>query len=93
MSVGRVTVKAKIFEIKIELREVWPAVVRRVQVPGEMSLAGLHEVAQVAMGLDRPRTCTSSTSMAPLRAAVPTASAWAARLRASGRGRSGCSAG
>jgi hypothetical protein len=50
MSVGRVTAKTKIFEIKIELREVRPAVVRRVQVPGEMSLAGLHAVVQVAMG-------------------------------------------
>jgi hypothetical protein len=50
MSVGRVTAKSKIFEIKIELREVRPAVLRRVQVPGEISLAGLHEVVQVAMG-------------------------------------------
>jgi hypothetical protein len=50
MPVGRVTAKTRIFEIKIELREVRPAVVRRVQVPGEMSLAGLHEVVQVAMG-------------------------------------------
>jgi pRiA4b ORF-3-like protein len=50
MPVGRVTAKTKIFEIKIELREVRPAVVRRVQVPGEMSLAGLHAVVQAAMG-------------------------------------------
>ena len=50
MSVGRVTAKSKIYEIKIELREVRPAVLRRVQVPGEMSLAGLHQVVQVAMG-------------------------------------------
>jgi hypothetical protein len=47
---GRVTAKSKIYEIKIELREVRPAVVRRVQVPGEITLAGLHEVVQVAMG-------------------------------------------
>lgn len=50
MSVGRVTAMTKIFEIKIELREVRPAVVRRVQVPGEITLAGLHQVVQVAMG-------------------------------------------
>jgi Plasmid pRiA4b ORF-3-like protein len=50
MSVGRVTAKTKIFEIKIELREVRPAVLRRVQVPGDMTLAGLHAVVQVAMG-------------------------------------------
>jgi hypothetical protein len=48
--VGRVTAKTKIYEIKIELREVRPAVLRRVQVPGELSLAGLHAVVQVAMG-------------------------------------------
>jgi hypothetical protein len=34
MVVGRVTAKTKIFEIKIELREVRPAVLRRVQGPG-----------------------------------------------------------
>jgi hypothetical protein len=50
MSVGRVTAGSKIYEIKIELREVRPTVVRRVQVPGEMSLAGLHAVVQAAMG-------------------------------------------
>jgi hypothetical protein len=50
MLAGRVTSKTKIFEIKIELREVQPAVLRRVQVPGEITLAGLHEVVQVAMG-------------------------------------------
>ena len=50
MSVGRVTAKTKIYEIEIELREVRPAVLRRVQVPGELSLAGLHAVVQVAMG-------------------------------------------
>ena len=52
MLAGRVTSKTKIFEIKIELRQVQPAVVRWVQVPGEITLAGLHEVVQVAMGLD-----------------------------------------
>ena len=50
MSAGWVTAKTKIFELKIELREVRPAVLRRVQVPGEITLAGLHQVVQVAMG-------------------------------------------
>ena len=50
MAAGRVTAKTKIFEIKIELRDVRPAVLRRVQVPGEMSLAELHAVVQVVMG-------------------------------------------
>ncbi len=34
----------------MELWEVRPAVLRRVQVPGDMTLAGLHQVVQVAMG-------------------------------------------
>jgi Plasmid pRiA4b ORF-3-like protein len=50
MSAGRVTAKTKILEIEIELQDVRPAVVRRVQVPGEISLAELHGVVQVAMG-------------------------------------------
>src|SRR5688500_17775274 len=50
MGVSRVTAKTKIFEIKIELRGVRAAVLRRVQVAGELTLAGLHEVVQVAMG-------------------------------------------
>jgi hypothetical protein len=50
MPAGRVMSKTKIFEIKIELREVRPVVLRRVQVPGEITLAGLHELVQVAMG-------------------------------------------
>jgi Plasmid pRiA4b ORF-3-like protein len=58
MSTGRVTAKTKIFEFKIELREVRPAVLRRVQVPAEITLAGLHQVVQVAMGW----TCPASSS-------------------------------
>jgi hypothetical protein len=50
MSAGRVTAKTKIFEIKVEPREVRPAVLRRVQVPAEITLSGLHEVVPVAMG-------------------------------------------
>jgi hypothetical protein len=50
MRAARLTAKTKIYEIKIELRGVRPSVLRRVQVPAEMTLAGLHEVVQVAMG-------------------------------------------
>jgi hypothetical protein len=50
MPAPRVTVKTKIFELEIALEEVQPPVLRRVQVPGEVSLAVLHEVVQSAMG-------------------------------------------
>jgi hypothetical protein len=45
-----VTAKTKIFEIEIVLEDVRPPVRRRVQVPGEVSLAVLHEVVQLVMG-------------------------------------------
>jgi hypothetical protein len=48
--VRRVTAKTKIFGIEIVLQNVRPVVGRRVQVPGETTLAELHEVVQVAMG-------------------------------------------
>ena len=47
---GHLTSKSKIYQIKIELRGMRPPVWRRVQVPGEMSLAELHEVVQAVMG-------------------------------------------
>ncbi len=50
MPVSRVTAKTKIFELEIVLEEVRPPVRRRVQVPGEASLATVHEVVQSAMG-------------------------------------------
>jgi hypothetical protein len=50
VSVRRVTAKTKIFELKIVLQDVRPTVSRRVQVPGETTLAELHEVVQAAMG-------------------------------------------
>jgi Plasmid pRiA4b ORF-3-like protein len=46
----RVTTKTKIFELEIVLEEVQPPVRRRVQVPGEVSLAVLHDVVQSVMG-------------------------------------------
>ncbi|HEY8111543.1 MAG TPA: plasmid pRiA4b ORF-3 family protein [Actinomycetes bacterium] len=46
----RVTAKTRIFQLKVQLREVRPPVWRRVLVPGEMTLAELHEVVQVVMG-------------------------------------------
>ena len=50
MPLPRVSVKTKIFELEIVLAEVEPLVRRRVQVPGEVDLAVLHEVVQSAMG-------------------------------------------
>ena len=50
MPAARVTAKTKIFELEIVLDEVQPLVRRRVQVPGEVSLAVLHEVVQSAVG-------------------------------------------
>ena len=50
MPTPRVSVKTKIFELEIVLAEVQPLVRRRVQVPGEVELAVLHEVVQSAMG-------------------------------------------
>jgi pRiA4b ORF-3-like protein len=44
MPTPRVTAKTKIFELEIELAEVEPLVRRRVQVPGDIDLAVLHEV-------------------------------------------------
>src|SRR5690606_15093062 len=50
MPAPRVTAKTKIFELEIVLAEVEPQVRRRVQVPGEVSLAVLHEVVQAVVG-------------------------------------------
>ena len=50
MPAARVTAKTKIFELEIVLEEVQPLVRRGVQVPGEVSLAVLHEVVQSAVG-------------------------------------------
>ena len=45
-----VTDKTRIFQLKIQLRQVRPPVWRRVLVPGEITLAELHDVIQTAMG-------------------------------------------
>jgi hypothetical protein len=50
MPAARVTAKTKIFELDVVLEEVQPLVRRRVQVPGEVSLAMLHEVVQSVVG-------------------------------------------
>jgi hypothetical protein len=50
MPAPRVTAKTKIFEIEIVLEDVQPRVRRRVQVPGEVSVAVLHEVVQAVVG-------------------------------------------
>jgi hypothetical protein len=50
MARPRVAAKTKIFRIEIVLVDVDPVVRRVVEVPGEASLAVLHEVVQDAMG-------------------------------------------
>jgi hypothetical protein len=50
MSALRVTERTKIFEVEIVLEDVRPPVRRLIQVPGDASLAVLHEVVQSAMG-------------------------------------------
>jgi hypothetical protein len=47
---GRITRKTNIFQLKIALAGIRPPVWRRVLVPGEITLAELHDVVQVAMG-------------------------------------------
>ena len=46
----RITTKTQIYQLKIQLRAVRPPVWRRVLVPGEVTLAELHEIIQTAMG-------------------------------------------
>ena len=46
----RVTSTTRIFQIKVELRDVRPPVWRRIQVPGEATLTELNVVIQDAMG-------------------------------------------
>jgi hypothetical protein len=41
---------AMIYQIKIAIDGIRPPIWRRVQVPGRMTLAGLHSVIQTAMG-------------------------------------------
>lgn len=46
----RITGKTQIYQLKIQLRHVRPPIWRRALVPGEMTLAELHDVIQTAMG-------------------------------------------
>lgn len=46
----RIATKTRIFQLKIQLLGVRPPVWRRVLVPGEITLAELHDVIQTAMG-------------------------------------------
>ncbi len=50
MPSGLITAATRIYQIKIELTEVRPAVWRRVLVPDVLSLGELHDVIQNAMG-------------------------------------------
>jgi len=46
----RITATTQIYQLNIRLRDVRPPVWRRVQVPGELTLAELHKVIQTVMG-------------------------------------------
>ena len=67
MSATRVTAKTKIFELGIVLEAVQPLVQRRVQVPGEVSLAVLHEVVQASVGWTNSHLHEFEIAWAPLR--------------------------
>jgi Plasmid pRiA4b ORF-3-like protein len=43
---------ARVYDLDLELRGAVPRVVRRVRLPGDVSLADLHRVIQVVMGWD-----------------------------------------
>jgi hypothetical protein len=47
---GGKAVGRTIYQVKISLRGILPPVWRRVQVPGTLALAGLHDVIQAAFG-------------------------------------------
>ncbi len=52
----RVTAKTKIFRVEIVLSDVRPVVRRVIEVPGEVSLAVVHEVVQEVMGWENARS-------------------------------------
>lgn len=41
---------ASVYQLKVSLREITPLIWRRVQVPGDLTLAKLHRVLQIVMG-------------------------------------------
>lgn len=41
---------ASVYQLKVSLREITPPIWRRVQVPGDITLAKLHRVVQIVMG-------------------------------------------
>ncbi len=47
---GRMHVTPPTYQLKITLREIEPEIWRRILVPGDIALAKLHSVIQVAMG-------------------------------------------
>lgn len=52
MSASKAQSSSGIYQLKATLRGIRPPIWRRVQVPGEMTLAQLHSILQIVMGWD-----------------------------------------
>src|SRR3954452_4445004 len=49
-STRRITGRSLIFQLRVQLADVHPAVWRQLSVPGDMTLGNLHDILQVAFG-------------------------------------------
>ena len=68
MKAARIPMKASaatppIYQLHIELRDLKPAIWRRVLVPQSVTLAKLHQVIQIAMGWTTSHLPFASISM------------------------------